>query len=168
MMRKIAASAFIALLPCIAFAEESSAPNPNAKPWRTAAPGKASAWKSTELLDSIVFEDVETLNDDLPQYKNKKVTVSGHVDNMIDSKSMILESGGIFDNEILVVAGPSIKDVDMEKIHEKSDVKITGMLRIMNAAQAKKEFGWSPSQARQIEGERAFLVADQIALVLED
>lgn len=141
---------------------------PDAAVSGSAAIGTAKhAWVTPK--GAIELDDVESLNDDLPRYRGKRVVVTGEVEDKVDSKSMVIESGGIFNDELLVVAGPMLKESDLARFQENHEVKVSGTVRMMTAEQAKKEYGWNPtaSAAERIKGRKAFLVADQIALVDE-
>lgn len=127
--------------------------------------------KTTEMKTSgaIEVKDVEALNDNLPRYKDKKVTVSGEVQKLVDSKTMVLESGGIFDDEVVVLMGPQMKEETLSKFSEDKEVKVTGTLKMLTPAQAEKQYGWTPPArvTERVKNQRAFIVADQIALMEE-
>ncbi len=115
---------------------------------------------------AIDVKDVETLNDDLSKYANKKIKVSGEVKDKIDSKSMVIESGGIFNDEIVVIAGPNLKG-SIASYKEDADLKITGTLKAANLVDVRREYSWDldPQVEAELQQTTAFLVADEISMI---
>jgi hypothetical protein len=59
---------------------------------------------TNQLAQGVVkkFENVEDLLDNVAEYDGRRVQVSGEVEKIIDTRSFILEGGGIFNDEIIV------------------------------------------------------------------
>lgn len=112
------------------------------------------------------FRDVESLNDDITKLNNKKVTVTGKVDNKIDPKAIVIQGGGLL-NDQLIVYGPRLNQQTLASLKEDSKVKVTGTVRTMSGADFRREFGWSvdPKVESEIDDQKAFLLADEIIAV---
>ncbi|QBQ56491.1 hypothetical protein E3U44_07405 [Nitrosococcus wardiae] len=106
-------------------------------------------------------EDVEELLDSITRYKGQTVRVSGEVEEIIDQKAFILESGGLFNNEIVVLV-PQGNLTVMEGI----DVTVTGTVRVISLIEIDREYGWGlePYMRVELEDVDTFLVADHVEL----
>jgi hypothetical protein len=112
------------------------------------------------------IKDVETLNDDLNKYSGQRVQVSGEVEDKIDARSIVLESGGTFNDEIVVVAGPNLKG-DLASLQEDTDVTVTGTIVLKPVADVRRDYRWdvTPDMLAEFRDVKAFLVADEITSV---
>jgi len=127
-----------------------------------------SAWaNANETRNVTEVKDVETLNDDLSKYSGQVVRVSGKVEDKIDSRSIVLESGGIFNDEIVVISGPKVKGTNIGTLKEDAKVVVTGTVVMKTVTDFQKEYNWTmtPEMAGEFTDTRAFLVADEIAMV---
>lgn len=126
------------------------------------------AWANVDETRTVTeVKDVETLNDDLSKYAGKVVRVSGEVEDKIDSRSVVLESGGIFNDEIIVISGPNAKGTDIGALKKDAKVVVTGTVVMKPVADFQKEYNWtlSPQMTGEFTDTRAFLVADEITTV---
>jgi hypothetical protein len=89
------------------------------------------------------FEDVEDLMDRVEQLDNQTVTVAGEVDKLIDPQSFILESGGIINDEIVVVMDKKLMDAQKAMATDDANLIVTGTVRRIPVAQLRKELGWN-------------------------
>jgi hypothetical protein len=115
--------------------------------------------------------NVEELLDNVARYDGKKVQVCGKIEE-IEAHTFILESGGIFNDEIIVVM-PKGKEIALQFINsdgglalieEDSNVIVTGTVRTVGAVEIEREYGLDLDPEIEIELERvkAFLIADRI------
>ena len=111
-----------------------------------------------------MVKDVETLNDEIKAHANTKVTVEGEVKDKLDSRSFVLESGGIFDDEILVVMGPNLKNLKTGNLKGDKTFKVTGKVETRPIIEVRRELSWDldPQVEAEVEGITAFIVADQV------
>lgn len=103
-------------------------------------------------------ESVEELLDNVAYYNGKKVQVSGEVEE-IDGRAFILESGGVFNDEIVVViSGASMR------VMEDEDVTVSGTVRTISFVEVEREYGLDldPGIEVELENREAFLIADRI------
>lgn len=110
-------------------------------------------------------ENVKELLKNLEHLDGQKVTVSGEVEERIDQTSFILESGGIFNDEIVVVM-PKGK----LNIQEDDEVTVTGTVRSAKFVDIESEYNWALDEETksEIEGEDAFLIADHVDITKKD
>lgn len=103
-------------------------------------------------------ENVEELLDNVAYYADKKVQVSGEVEE-IDGRVFILESGGVFNDEIVVV----LSEASM-RVMEDSDVTVSGTVRTISFVEVEREYGLDldPEIEVELENKEAFLIADRI------
>ncbi|QBQ56435.1 hypothetical protein E3U44_03555 [Nitrosococcus wardiae] len=115
------------------------------------------------------LENVEELLDDVLRYDGKKVRVSGEVEELIDQHSFILESGGLFNDEMVVL----IPEGNMKahaRVTEDSKVTVTGTVRAVGLVEVEREYGWDldPHLKVELENVEAFLISDNIEQKEED
>jgi len=114
------------------------------------------------------FKNVETLNDNIRDHVNQRVQVTGEVDDILSSRTIILESGGILNDKIAVIASPELED-RFGALVEDADVMVTGTVimrpttdsRFLNQSNDIENIGVPV----QYEAERYFIVADEVTLV---
>lgn len=112
--------------------------------------------------DAEYVENVEELLDNVARYDGKKIRVSGEVEE-IDERAFILESGGIFNDEIVVVI-PERGVTVTERITEEEHATVTGMVHTISLVEVEREYGWDMHPEIEVELERveAFLIAERI------
>lgn len=110
-----------------------------------------------------VVKDVETLNDDINKYSGQRVEVQGEIKDKVDGRSVILESGGILNDEIVVITGPNYKG-NLGGFKEDTMVKVTGTVIAKPYNEIRSQYNWTLNEDMQTEfGDvRAFLVADDV------
>ncbi|ADJ29392.1 conserved hypothetical protein [Nitrosococcus watsonii C-113] len=110
-------------------------------------------------------EDVEKLLDNIERYDGQKVTVSGEVEERIDKKAFILESGGLFNDEIVVVMPKGNLNVQ-----EDDEVTVTGTVRAVKFVDVEREYDWVLDEEirTEIEDVDAFLIADHVDVTERD
>lgn len=83
---------------------------------------------------TLYIEDVESLLDNKAQYDGLRVSVSGQITKQLDSKSFILESGGVLNDEVLVM---TTKDQDFsQNLKQKTSMNVTGTFRLNEQARS--------------------------------
>jgi hypothetical protein len=117
---------------------------------------------TNQLAQGVVkkFENVEDLLDNVAEYDGRRVQVSGEVEKIIDTRSFILEGGGIFNDEIIVF----IPEKGMI-VTEDSDVTVTGVVRTVGFVEIEREYGWDldPQVKTELEKVKVYLIAENIA-----
>lgn len=108
--------------------------------------------------------DVEELNDNISRYIGQKVTVAGEIENKIDARSFVLESGGIFDDEIVVLVPQKSQGLKPMRLNEDANIVVTGTVRSLPVVEVERQLGWDldPEVEVELEGTRNYLVADRI------
>jgi hypothetical protein len=108
--------------------------------------------------------DVEELNDDVARYVGQRVSVAGEIQEWLDPRSFVLESGGILDDEIAVVVPRDAKGIDPSTLAEDADVVVSGTVRQATLVDIERELGWDlrPELEIEFDGTRTYLVADRI------
>lgn len=103
-------------------------------------------------------ESVEELLDNVAYYADKKVQVPGEVEE-INGRAFILESGGVFNDEIVVV----MPETGM-RVTEDVDVTVSGTVRTIGLVEVEREYGLDldPEIEVELENREAFLIADRI------
>jgi hypothetical protein len=72
---------------------------------------------------------------------NERVAVRGEIEEYLGPGSFVLESGGIFDDEITVVVPQDVKGLDPVMLREDNDVVVSGMVRAMSKIDIERELG---------------------------
>ncbi|MFP5386180.1 MAG: hypothetical protein ACLGHN_08885 [Bacteriovoracia bacterium] len=121
----------------------------------------AFAQKTGAQEKPVQVADVETLMDNISDYQGKKVTVTGEVEDVIDKKSIIVESGGIINDEIVVIGRDSLNP---KALKEDAKVQVTGTVRAVPVVEVEREVGWDlePEVEAELKAVNVFLVADEI------
>ncbi len=119
--------------------------------------------------DAVKFEDVETLMDNIAKHDHAKVSVKGEVKDLITPGAFVLESGGIFDDEIVVVLPKQIRDANVNKIREDADLVVNGTIRRVPVVTIQREIGWDFDPQVKVELDRTnnYLVAESVARQLD-
>lgn len=112
----------------------------------------------------VDVKDVETLKDDLSKFDGKMVRISGEVEDKLDGRAIVLESGGLVNNEILVITVPKSKGHKVDSLKEDSEITVVGKLVSRTLSEMRKEYNWEmkPSLVDRVKGVKTFLVADEI------
>lgn len=112
----------------------------------------------------VAVEDVEELLDNIGGYANDRVAVSGEIEEHIDPRSFVLESGGLFNDEITVIMPAGAEGLDPTLLREDSDVVVIGTLRTVPVVEIEREFGWDfdPEIEAELEDVRTYLIAEKI------
>lgn len=113
---------------------------------------------------AVNVNTVSTLNSNLDLYKNKMVTVHGEIDDKINDRAFLLESGGLINDELVVVASDKLDPSQLQAIKEDSEVQVKGTVKVMSLNDAKKEFRWtlSKDEEKELKDVKTFLVAVSI------
>lgn len=152
--QRFALTAGLLLLPALSMAAGQGA--------RTQARGAGQQPAAAATQSSPM--DVEQLNDKIAQHAGKQVSVAGEVEEWLDSRSFVLESGGLFNDEITVIVPPNTKGIDVQRLREDSDIVVSGTVRSVPVVELERELGWDfdPQLEVELEGAKNFLVADRI------
>lgn len=108
--------------------------------------------------------DVQDLNSNISQYLGQQVSVAGEVEEKYGPRSFILESGGLFNDEILVVVPRDAQGLKAQQLQEDADIIVTGTVRSMTVIDVERELGWDfdPEIEMELEGTQNYLVAERI------
>lgn len=148
---RLAAVAVLMSLPALALAAEQGAGTGAREHQRQPAP--------------TVIMDVQELNSNIDQYVGQKVSVAGEIEEKYGPQSFILESGGIFNDEILVVVPKEARGLSGQQLRDDADIVVTGTVRTMTVVELERELSWdfNPEFEMELEGTRNYLVAEQIS-----
>lgn len=107
---------------------------------------------------------VNHLVDNAGKYVDKRITVAGEVEEWLDPRTFVLESGGIFMDEVTVIMPKGAKGLDPALLREDSDIRVTGTVRSASAVDIEREFDWDFAPAINVELESAntYLIAETI------
>jgi cytochrome c-type biogenesis protein CcmE len=78
--------------------------------------------------------------DDVNKYEDKRLRVPGEVEEHIDPRAFILESGGIFDDEVTVIQTEGVEGLDPSLLREDSDIVVTGKVRTLTVYDVEREY----------------------------
>jgi hypothetical protein len=162
MKPRIAAIAAAMLVGTAVFAAEEEGKGGSGKP------GAQAEKKAQQPIPVGEVLDVEELRDDLRRYTGQAVKVAGEIDTWMGPRAFIIESGGIVDDHVLVVAPKAAKGLQPKQLKTDDDLLITGTVRTLTTLELERELGWDLEP--QLEAElttRPVLVADTIAYQAE-
>jgi hypothetical protein len=105
-------------------------------------------------------KNVKELLNNIARYDGQKIQVSGKVDKKIDNHSFILESGGLFNNEIVVIVPKN----NMTVTEGNSPVTVTGTLRTADIFEIETYYNQKLNPELSIEKDEieAYIVADNV------
>lgn len=148
--RRLAVMAVLMSLPALALAADQG------------AAGAADRQKQAAPTRTM---DVQDLNANIDQYLGKKISVAGEIEDKEGPRSFVLESGGIFNDEILVVVPNNARGLNPQQLQDDADIVVSGTVRAMTVMDVERELGWDldPELEVEMEGTRNYLVADQIS-----
>lgn len=108
--------------------------------------------------------DVEELNDNLSRYRNQSVKVAGEVQDKLGPRAFVIESGGVFDDEITVIVPKNATGLRADAVGDDASVVVTGKVRTADRYEIEREFGWdlTPELEVEFEGRKNFLIADSV------
>lgn len=109
--------------------------------------------------------DVEELNDSIAQYAGQRVSVAGEIEDKLGPRSFVLESGGIFNDEIVTIIPQDARGLQAQRLNEDDKLVITGTVRSIPVVELEREYGWdlNPELEAELEGVQYYLVADSIS-----
>lgn len=87
-------------------------------------------------------ENVKTLLKDVDKFSDKMVSVQGKVEGILDDRTFILESGGFFNNEIVVFLDKGTESALRDMIKEDAKLIVKGKLRPVSVTEIEKEHNW--------------------------
>lgn len=152
--RRFALATGLLVLPALAVAADQGAKSQG----KEAGPQpRAAATQSSPM-------NVEQLNDKIAQHAGKQVSVAGEIEEWLDARTFVLESGGLFNDEIAVIVPPNAKGMDVQRLREDTDIVVSGTVRSVPIIELERELGWDldPQLEVELEGTKNFLVADRI------
>lgn len=129
--------------------------------------GAGSSTAETQSVDPTALpvrvKDVETLLDEKDKLANQKVSVKGEVEDKIDSKSFVLEGGGIVSDQIVVLMSPQARE-KAKNIKENEKLTVVGTVKAVPLVKIREDFSWDldPKLEVELEDENVFLVAEDI------
>ena len=109
-------------------------------------------------------EDVEELLDDYEDFIGKKVSVPGEVEYRIDSRTFVLESGGLINDEIVVFLPKGFADDQSTMIVDDADLTVKGTIITYNVVEVEREmdWDWTPEIEAELENVVVVLKAEEI------
>jgi hypothetical protein len=119
------------------------------------------AQASDQSTDNVIkVKNVKELLDNIVRYNGKKIQVSGKVDKVIDAHSFILESGGVFNNEIVVIVPKNNRKVT----ENNAPATVTGSLRTADLIETETYYDQKLNPELSIEKDEieAYIVADKV------
>lgn len=119
---------------------------------------------SVEKISSIKVQSVKELNQDMNKFEDKRVTVRGRVERVIDEYSLVIESGGLINDEIVVSGSSPIKK---EALKEDQLIEVTGFYRtvpVVDVQRKKAETFGSPVR-KNLEGISTMIMQEKIKLL---
>ncbi|MGE0529350.1 MAG: hypothetical protein AB7G93_06065 [Bdellovibrionales bacterium] len=121
--------------------------------------------KAKQASNATQVEDVETLMDNVSQYTGKTVSVKGEVKDRVGDRGVVVESGGMLNNEIVVLSSDSTKQ-KLSALTEDEEVQVTGRVVTKPVAELKREYAWSLDQETEskLRDVKAYLIADDIMI----
>lgn len=109
--------------------------------------------------------NVQELNRNIAQHQGQRVSVAGEIEEKLDGRSFILESGGLINDEILVLVPKNAQGINAQQLRDDANLVVTGTVRSMPVVEVERELGWDldPQLEVELEGARNFLVAERIS-----
>ncbi|QRK04762.1 hypothetical protein JQX13_31640 [Archangium violaceum] len=153
--RRFVLAAGLLVVPALSMAADQGAKGQQAR---------SAGQKSPAAATQASPMNVEQLNDNIAQHSGKQVSVAGEIEEWLDARSFVLESGGLFNDEIAVIVPPNAKGVDAQRLREDADIVVSGTVRSVPLVELERELGWDldPELEVEFEGTKHFLVADRI------
>jgi hypothetical protein len=114
--------------------------------------------------EPVPVGDVKHLLKNADEFADKRITVAGEVEEFLDPRSFVLESGGFLMDEITVIMPEGAKGVDPALLREDSEVRVIGTVRTFSAVDIEREFDWdfAPAITVDLEKTNTYLVAEKI------
>lgn len=143
---------------------QAQAQAPQAQSERPAGQAAAARGGGGQAMTVAELDDVEELQDNIQAFIGQRVRVPGEVEDVLGPRSFVLESGGIFDDEIVVVIPARAQGMDPALMRQDTQVTVTGTVRSSPIIDIERETGWDfdPELEIELEGTRIFLVADSV------
>src|SRR5690606_397790 len=103
------------------------------------------------------------LMDKIDQYSDTKISVSGEVEE-VDQNAFILEGGGLFNDEVVVLFGKNMNADQKLLISEDKDVLVEGQIKKGRVADAATDLGYQfdSEVLRKLHRAENYIVADRI------
>ncbi|ADE14818.1 conserved hypothetical protein [Nitrosococcus halophilus Nc 4] len=129
-------------------------------------PGLAQATGQEGNTAPQVVENVESLLDEAARYHGQTVTVAGKIKKSLASqtpRTFTLESGGFFNDEIVVVIPTSLIESGLT-VETESEVAVTGTVYPINLEAIQRKYSKDLDIGTEVKLEimDAFLIADHI------
>lgn len=162
----------VLLLPIAATADDGSAGSQSTATGATRGDGAGSSGREATASGAqagtgtvMPLLDVEKLNDEPTRYVGQRVSVAGELQEWLDARAFVLESGGIFDDEMTVIVPKDAKGMSPRELPEDADIVVTGTVRSTTLVEIERELGWDldPELEIEFDGTRTYLVAERIA-----
>lgn len=120
-----------------------------------------------ELMAVSEVKSVGTLNSNIKRYEGKTVRVRGEIESKIDARTAIIESGGLFNNEIAIVVSPTALGPQVSNLREDDEVYVTGKIYTKSLSDFRLEHSWTlaPEIEQELNKKRAILIVDEIVPV---
>ncbi|MCW8193391.1 hypothetical protein F6455_01160 [Proteobacteria bacterium 005FR1] len=114
--------------------------------------------------EAMPVGSVNHLLDNAGKYVNERITVPGEVEELLDPRTFVLESGGIFMDEVTVVVPKGTKGFNPALLREDSDIRVTGTVRQASAVDIEQEldFKFAPAIKIELDSADTYLVAETI------
>lgn len=108
--------------------------------------------------------DVEEVNDNPQRFAGKTISVAGEVEDWVSARSFVLESGGVFDDEMTVIVPAGAKGIAPEFLSEDANIVVTGRVVTAPLLDIQRDYGWDlyPEYETEYVGNRTYMVADRL------
>lgn len=164
-VRRLSRNVLFLNLACLSFAHALNAANAETMVNETRDSKNSSKQVGSRQGGKVVkFKDVESLNDDLVKYEGRMVSVIGAVQDRVDERAFVLASGGLLNDEIVVLMDKSLKS----QVEERKTIEVVGVIRTLPLDKVKESFGWdlNPQTRTRLQRVKTFLVAQQLTPVV--
>lgn len=110
--------------------------------------------------------DVEELLDQKAKLDNKSVSVSGEIEEVLDERTFILESGGLFDDEVVVFMDKNVQADELNRlIKEDKELIVNGTFKRATVAEIEREHDWkfSSDSKKKLKKSQAYILGSQLS-----
>lgn len=114
------------------------------------------------------FDDVESLMDNVEAYTGQLISVAGEVEK-VDSHSFVLESGGIIDDEVIVLFDKDISEREKRLVKDGAKLIVEGKVKQGNVLQTEKDTGhfFDSSLHSKLRRVKSYIIASRVAQQVE-
>lgn len=110
--------------------------------------------------------NAKDINSQIQRFNQQTVAVAGELKDRLSGRVFVIESGGIFNDEITVVVPKGAKGLDPASLQDDADVVVTGKVQRAQVVEVHRDADWwdlDPEIEAELTGERTYLIADSIS-----